>query len=332
MIDETVNIDEKYMKRALQLARMGSSGAHSNPMVGAVVVHGDKIIGEGYHQCYGSHHAEVNAVNSVSDKNLLKESTLYVTLEPCAHYGKTPPCVDLVIASGFPKVVVGTVDPFGKVNGLGIKKMKDAGIEVITGVLEEECRQLNEKFFTAHEKHRPYITLKWASSSDGFIARCVDGKPVSVPLSTPATQVLVHKLRSENDAIMVAAGTVMADNPLLDTRLWPGRNPIKIVLDSRGDVPSDSRLLTEGRIICFSDVKRQDLPTGVEIITDVDTHDLAAVMERLYEKGITSVLVEGGATMLNRLLNQGLYDSIRYETSPMTLGNEGYGLVKTDGR
>lgn len=289
-----MEINEKYMRRALELARHGLLDASPNPMVGAVIVGPDgEIIGEGWHRRCGEGHAEVNAVASVCDKEKLKDSTMYVTLEPCSHYGKTPPCADMIVERGIPRVVVGSPDPFAKVAGRGIARMKEAGIEVVTGVLEDECRALNRKFMTAHEHQRPFVTLKWAQSADGFM----NGR-----ISTPLTSMLVHKLRATHDAILVGSGTVLADNPSLSTRLYAGKSPVKVVLDRRGRIGRDS-LIFEG-------------DTPVIVMNGYAT--LADAMKSLYEKGITSVLVEGGAQILESFMKEGIWDEIRVEVSPVT--------------
>ena len=289
-----MEINEKYMRRALELARHGLLDASPNPMVGAVIVGPDgEIIGEGWHRRCGEGHAEVNAVASVCDKEKLKDSTMYVTLEPCSHYGKTPPCADMIVERGIPRVVVGSLDPFAKVAGRGIARMKEAGIEVVTGVLEAECRALNRKFMTAHELQRPFVTLKWAQSIDGFM----DGR-----ISTPLTSMLVHKLRASHDAILVGSGTVLADNPSLSTRLYAGKSPVKVVLDRRGRISRDSRIF-EG-------------DTPVIVMNGYET--LANAMKSLYDKGITSVLVEGGAQILESFMKEGIWDEIRVEVSRVT--------------
>ena len=283
--------DEKYMRRALTLARHGLLDASPNPMVGAVIVDpSGRIIGEGWHRRCGEGHAEVNAVASVADKELLKDSTMYVTLEPCSHYGKTPPCADMIVRMGIPRVVIGSLDPFAKVSGRGVAKLLDGGVEVVTGMLEDECRQLNRKFMTAHREKRPFITLKWAQSADGFI----DGH-----ISTPLTSMLVHRERATHDAILVGSGTALADNPTLDTRLYAGKSPVKVVLDRRGRVGGSLRLFDSGEVIVLNDYP-----------------SLADAMPRLYERGISSVLVEGGAEVLNSYLADGLWDEIRVEVSP----------------
>ena len=225
-------IDEKYMRRALELARHGELDASPNPMVGAVIVAPDgRIIGEGWHRRHGEGHAEVNAVASVADPSMLRDATMYVTLEPCSHYGKTPPCASLIIEKGIPRVVVGCLDPFEKVSGRGVNMLREAGVEVVTGCMEAECVALNRKFMTAHRLRRPYITLKWAESADGYI----DGH-----ISTPVTSMLVHKLRATHDAILVGSGTVLADRPRLDTRYFVGRSPLRVILDRRGRTGEES--------------------------------------------------------------------------------------------
>ncbi len=284
-------MDEKYMRRALELAAHGELDASPNPMVGAVIVDASgRIIGEGWHRRCGEGHAEVNAVASVADQEALKDSTMYVTLEPCSHYGKTPPCAELIVRTGIPRVVIGTLDPFAKVSGRGVARLREAGVEVEVGMLEKECQELNRKFMTAHRCRRPYVTLKWAQSADGFI----DGH-----ISTPLNSMLVHKLRATHDAILVGSGTALADNPALDTRLYAGKSPVKVVLDRRGRVGNDLRMFSEGETVVMRDYS-----------------SLADAMERLYERGITSVLVEGGATLHRSFIEDNLWDEIRIEVSP----------------
>ena len=279
------------MRRALELAAHGELDASPNPMVGAVIVDASgRIIGEGWHRRCGEGHAEVNAVASVADQEALKDSTMYVTLEPCSHYGKTPPCAELIVRTGIPRVVIGTLDPFAKVSGRGVARLREAGVEVEVGMLEKECQELNRKFMTAHRCRRPYITLKWAQSADGFI----DGH-----ISTPLNSMLVHKLRATHDAILVGSGTALADNPALDTRLYAGKSPVKVVLDRRGRVGNDLRMFSEGETVVMRDYS-----------------SLADAMERLYERGITSVLVEGGATLHRSFIEDNLWDEIRIEVSP----------------
>lgn len=290
--------DIKFMRRCLQLARCGEAGAPPNPMVGAVIVCDGRIIGEGYHRRCGGPHAEVNAINSVKGKDLLSRSTIYVSLEPCAHYGKTPPCADLIIETGIRRVVIGCTDPFAKVNGLGIKKLREAGCEVQVGVLEQECRELNRRFFTFHEKHRPWIILKWAQSNDGFI-----GKDERVILSNVPTQTLVHRLRARSGAILVGTNTALMDNPTLTTRLWPGPNPLRLTIDRNGILPSTLHL------------KDNSTPTVI-----YSHESIEEILADLYARGIQSLLVEGGAKLLQSFIDKGLWDEARIETAPLCLG------------
>ena len=317
----------KYMRRCIQLARCGEAGAPPNPMVGAVVVHDGRIIGEGYHRRCGGPHAEVNAIASVRDKQLLPQSTIYVSLEPCAHYGKTPPCADLIVSSRIPRVVIGCTDPFAQVNGLGIKKLRDAGCEVETGVLEQECRALNRPFFTFHSRHRPWITLKWAQSKDGFIdhIRETAGLPGGIPAPTTGkepgitqgkeaegtaacvfsdalTRTLVHRLRARHQAILVGTRTAIADNPSLTTRLWPGPDPLRLTIDRHGILSPALRLM-DGTA-----------PTVVY------THEsLGEILADLRQRGIQSLIVEGGARLLQSFIDAGLWDEARIETAPFRL-------------
>lgn len=279
-----MEVDELYMRRALCLAGNGLLDASPNPMVGAVLVDpSGKIIGEGWHRRCGEGHAEVNAVASVADTSLLRNATMYVTLEPCSHYGKTPPCASLIIEKGIPRVVIGCLDPFEKVAGRGVRMLKDAGVEVVTGCLEKECLELNEKFVASHRRKRPFVTLKWAESADGYI----DGK-----ISTPLTSMLTHRLRATHDAILVGSGTVLADNPRLDTRLYAGHSPLRVILDRRGRV--------------------MDAVDGTTIIYR-EFSSLNDVLEDLYKRGITSVLVEGGAELHRSFIDSGLWDAMRIE-------------------
>lgn len=302
--------DERFMRRALQLAGCGCYGASPNPMVGAVIVDASgRIIGEGYHHRCGGPHAEVNAVNSVSDRSLLTGSTIYVTLEPCAHYGKTPPCADLIVRSRFRRVVIGCRDPFAKVDGLGIARIKNAGIDVTAGVLEQECRKLNEHFMTAHTLHRPYVLLKWACSADGYLARvdpCNTAATAPVAFSTSLTKTLVHCLRERYDAIAVGRRTVISDNPRLDCRMTGGNAPRPVVFSRSGELPEGSMLSRHpGVIIASGD-------------------DIAVNLGRLYsEYGITSLMVEGGAELLASFIDSGCWDAARIEIAPFSLGEGG---------
>lgn len=301
-----MEIDSRYMARALQLAALGRGHTCSNPMVGAVIVGPDgSIAGEGYHHCFGGAHAEVNAIASVSDPGILRRCTMYVTLEPCSHYGKTPPCAQLLIDRQIPRVVIGSLDPNVKVSGRGVEMLRGAGIEVSTGVMEPECRQLNRKFFTAHTKHRPYILLKWAMSADGYMD-CKRTGGTAARFSNPLTQMALHRLRSEFDAVITGSGTVMADNPRLNTRFWPGNSPRVVVMDR------SKRLSDKYKVL-----RRPDT-----IIIDNST-DLHAAMHHLFEQGITSVITECGPTLLRALIAENLYDEVRIEISPVKLGGKG---------
>lgn len=296
--------DEYYMHRALQLARCGHSGVAPNPMVGAVVVAHDRIIGEGFHQCYGQAHAEVNAISSVRERELLTQSTIYVTLEPCAHYGKTPPCADLIIRSGIPRVVVGCKDNFGKVDGKGIARLRDAGCEVVVGILEKECLALNRAFFVFHGLQRPYVMLKWAQSADGFVdiyRKEGDGQQ-PICFSTPLTQTLVHALRADCDAILIGGRTALLDNPTLTTRLWPGSNPLRVVLDTRGNLPATLTVFSDS----FPTIRYQKT-------------SLEAVLRDLHGRGVQRLLVEGGAATLETFIAHGFWDIARVEFSPQLL-------------
>ncbi|MDE6263507.1 MAG: bifunctional diaminohydroxyphosphoribosylaminopyrimidine deaminase/5-amino-6-(5-phosphoribosylamino)uracil reductase RibD [Paramuribaculum sp.] len=316
-----MTVDSRFMARAVEIARGGLGNVSPNPMVGAVIVNDGRIIGEGYHRKYGGPHAEVNAIASVAeaDRPLLANSTIYVTLEPCSHYGKTPPCADLIIATGIPRVVVGCMDPFVKVSGRGVAKLRAAGIEVVTGILEDECRELNKVFMTAHTLSRPYITLKWAQSRDGFIGAVKDGAKVPVRFSTAASAALVHAMRARHDAIMVGAGTAVADNPRLDVRLFCGNNPVKVILDRSGKAFGGCRSMT-GRVLYFSNVSPQC--GSVEWIECKKDAPLDVVLGELYHRGITSVLVEGGAALLQSFMESGCWDEARVEIAPFDLAPE----------
>lgn len=298
--------DEYFMARALELARHGAGFVSPNPMVGAVVVARGRIIGEGWHRLYGGPHAEVQALRSVApeDRHLLSEATVYVTLEPCSHYGKTPPCADLLVESGVKRVVVAVRDPFPAVAGRGIARLREAGIEVKEGVLEAESRELNRTFLTAHTLGRPYIQLKWARSADGFIGAIdPEGKPAPVALSDALGKVWVHRGRSLADAIMVGTSTVVSDRPRLDVRHWPARrNPLKVSFDTHGRLPAGA--------------------LGADAVIISEEKPLDEVCRSLYkDHGVTSLIVEGGAKLLQSFIDAGLYDEVRRETVSQTLGS-----------
>ena len=302
-LPEMSGADHLYMRRAIQLARCGDARTATNPLVGAVITAHGRIIGEGYHRRYGGPHAEVNAIRSVAeaDRHLLTEATIYVTLEPCSHYGKTPPCARLLIDTGIPRIVIGSNDPFPQVAGRGIRMLRDAGREVVCGVLEEECMALNRRFMTAHTRLRPYIQLKWAQSADGFIAP-LPGKPRAI-FSNPLSMALMHRQRALAGAILVGVNTLIADNPRLDCRLWPGDNPVAATRESPR-IPADSNMMNRHHIL-----RRRDEP-------------LPEFLHRLYEEEkINSLMVEGGAVALQEFIDAGLFDEMRIETSPLTLGD-----------
>lgn len=291
------DIDEKYMRRCLQIAANGLQNAKPNPSVGAVIVAADgRIIGEGYTSAYGGAHGEVNAFASVKPENehLLKESTIYVSLEPCSHHGKTPPCCDLIIRKGVKRVVCGCVDPFSQVQGRGIKRIREAGIEVVVGVLEKECIASNKRFITFNTHQRPYIILKWAQTADGFIGRITSDRKQkeSLAISTPFTKMLVHKLRAENDAILIGRGTFETDKPQLNVREWTGTNPERLLLSA-------------------SMAKESNQPEGWKVFVNI--HDALA---HLYKEKKQSLIVEGGAETLKQFIAKDLWDEIRVETNP----------------
>lgn len=324
-----LKIDEMYMRRCLELAENGRENAAPNPMVGAVIVCNGRIIGEGYHVRCGEGHAEVNAIASVKVPSLLSQSTIYVSLEPCSHYGKTPPCADLIISQHIPRVVIGCGDPFAKVAGRGIKKLRDAGIDVTVGVLEEECKALNCRFMTFQTHKRPYITLKWAESSDGFIDGNRPANEEPVRLSTPFTRMLVHKHRAENQAILVGRKTAQLDNPHLDVRDWYGKNPLRLVIDPDCTLSGHLHLF-DGHVptIVFSDVdkllaKAMD-KAAMKNVTfvggDIRKDALQAIFDYLYQNNIQSLLVEGGADTLRRFIEAGTWDDCFREVTDTDLG------------
>lgn len=312
--------DEKYIARCIQLASNGICNAAPNPMVGAVIVHHDKIIGEGYHIRCGEAHAEVNAIRSVKDERLLKESTIYVSLEPCSHYGKTPPCSDLIIEKGIPRVVVGCIDPFSLVAGRGIQKLRNAGIDVTVGVLEKECRQLIHRFVTFNTQHRPFITLKWAESADGYIdLNRTDGHPYI--FSSLLTSMLVHKRRAEHNAIMVGRRTALLDNPSLTVRNWYGKNPVRIVIDKDLTLPTHLALFDNSvRTIVFTQKQtNHNLSQTNYHILDFSRDILPQIMEHLYDQKLQSLMIEGGSQLLQSFIEAGLWDEAYIEKSEICL-------------
>jgi len=305
-----------YMRRCLELAELAIGNVAPNPMVGAVLVFNDRIIGEGFHQVYGKAHAEVNCINSVSeaDKDLIPLSTLYVSLEPCAHFGKTPPCADLIIQQKIPSVVIGCRDPFEKVDGKGIEKLRAAAVDVETGILEKESTILNKRFFTFHTKKRPYVVLKWAQTADGFIAN--PGPPNDrLLISNAYSNRLVHKWRSQEASILVGTNTAMSDDPELTTRLWPGKSPIRLVLDMKLRLPQKLNLFDRSvRTIIFNSIKDED---DKEIMyCRIGNGDIVEqILDALYQLNIQSVLIEGGAKLLQSFVNAETWDEARIITN-----------------
>jgi diaminohydroxyphosphoribosylaminopyrimidine deaminase / 5-amino-6-(5-phosphoribosylamino)uracil reductase len=306
--------DTKFMERCMYLASMGSGKVHPNPMVGAVLVHEGKIIGEGYHAYFGGPHAEVNAIHSLKDPGILKASSLYVNLEPCTHFGKTPPCTDLILAMGIPRIVIGTPDPNPAVSGNGIALLRRAGRNVISNVLADKCRWLNRRFFTFYEKHRPYIILKWAQSSDGFIDRMrTPFTPIGPTwITNEAARQLVHKWRSEEMAIMAGTNTIEKDNPRLNLREWEGRNPMRIIPDRTLRLPETCHVF-DGSVptIVFTEKYRKSQKNLEFIQLPFNDTVLESILKILFERGIQSLFVEGGARLLQGFIDRKLWDEAR---------------------
>ncbi|MEP4535187.1 MAG: bifunctional diaminohydroxyphosphoribosylaminopyrimidine deaminase/5-amino-6-(5-phosphoribosylamino)uracil reductase RibD [Cyclobacteriaceae bacterium] len=303
--------DELFMKRALELAKLGMADARPNPMVGCVIVHAGKIIGEGYHEKFGGPHAEVNAINDVVHQELLAESTAYVTLEPCSHFGKTPPCADLLIEKKLKRVVVCNVDPNPVVSGRGIERMQAAGIDVEVGLLEDEGNKLNKRFFTFHTKQRPYVLLKWAQTADGFVAReNFDSKWISNQYSRQ----LVHKWRSEESAIMVGTNTAKYDNPSLTVRHWVGKNPTRIVIDRNLELDQSTNLFNGSVETLVFTEKIAESKRNVEFVT-LDELVPKTILGELHKRKLLSVLIEGGAALLHSFIEENLWDEARVFTA-----------------
>ena len=311
------NIEMKFMRRCLDLAARAEGMTFPNPMVGSVIVHNGEIIGEGYHVKAGFPHAEVNAINSVADKSLLKSSTIYINLEPCPNYGKTPPCTELILSKGIPRVVAGTLDSSEDVSGKGIARLKNAGCEVVTGVLEKECRRLNRRFFTFHEKKRPYITLKWAQSADGFLdmerpentsmrPNWITGKP---------ERILVHRWRSFEQAILAGAGTIRKDNPRLNVREWKGNDPVRLILSNSGLLDKESLIFKiNGTNIIFLRNTDADICKAIKVVLNSSDSSAMQIINYLFNTGIQSLLIEGGAKVLEHFISEGLWDEARIFT------------------
>ena len=322
-----MSLDATYMKRALQLAKNGLGSSAPNPMVGAVIVYENRIIGEGYTSAYGGSHAEVNAINSVKDKGLLSKAILYVTLEPCSHHGKTPPCVDLIVKYKIPKVFICVLDPHVKVAGKGIKRLKEAGCKVTVGVLTKECEAHHKRFLTFHKKQRPYIVLKWAETRDGFIApeknkRSPDAQPYWI--SNTYSRLLVHKWRSQEQAVLVGTNTVLHDNPMLNVRRWTGKSPSRIILDKDLKIKGNYHILDKSvKTIIFTEVEdKSQWLNGIDYeVIDFTKNRPQQICEVLHKHNITSILIEGGAKTLKSFIDANLWDEARVVTGKINFGD-----------
>ena len=316
-----MNIHENYITRCIEIAKNGLGTTRPNPMVGCVIVHNNKIIGEGYTSDYGGSHAEVNTINSVKNKKLLRESTLYVTLEPCSHFGKTPPCSDLIINYKIPSIVIGCIDDNEKVAGKGVKKLRDAGCNVIVGILETTCRAHHKRFFTFHNKKRPYIILKWAETIDGFIAPKTKNEKKPIWITNEFSRQLVHKWRTEEHGILVGTNTILEDNPSLTARDWIGKNPVRVVIDKEEKL---SKNLT-----VFNDESETIILTDKNI--DFSQNSAKEICDVLFKNEITSVIIEGGTKTLQTFINANLWDEARVFTGENNL-KEGIRAPKFSGK
>lgn len=308
--------DEQYMGRCIQLAKLGAGDVAPNPLVGSLLVYEDKIIGEGYHQKFGGPHAEVNCIYSVLPENkpLIEKSTIYVSLEPCSHFGKTPPCVDLILKNKIKKVVIGCKDIYKEVSGMGIEKLRNAGTEVVVGVLESDCTDLNKRFITFHTKSRPYIILKWAQSVNGKIG--LPGERIFI--SNDYSNRIVHKWRSEEAAILVGTKTALTDNPALTTRLWKGKNPVRIVIDTELKLPSTLKIFNPDANTFIFNFFKNSTEENLQFIKLETKNIIPEILNFLFELNIQSLLVEGGAKTLQSFIDQGLWDEARIITNENT--------------
>jgi diaminohydroxyphosphoribosylaminopyrimidine deaminase/5-amino-6-(5-phosphoribosylamino)uracil reductase len=312
--------DEIYMRRCFELASHGLGSTRTNPLVGSVIVHEGRIIGEGYHHEYGGPHAEVNAIRNVKDKSLLPQSTIYINLEPCSHFGKTPPCSTLILNNRIPRVVISNADPFPSVSGRGIAALRNAGVEVVEDVLKEEGAFLNRRFLTFHEKKRPYIVLKWAETEDGFIdINRQAGDPVGTNwITDEVARTLVHKWRSEEAGLLVGTNTIIADNPKLNVRRWSGNSPLRIAFDRDGRVPDSSNILDSSQdTLMFTCVQEKYSGRTNSILIDHE-YALEDILKELYDLKILSILVEGGQQILNAFIFEDLWDEARVFKGEMT--------------
>lgn len=314
----------KYMQRCLDLAKLGERRVAPNPMVGSVVVHNGQIIGEGYHRQWGQAHAEVNAIASVKKTDLLRHSTLYVNLEPCSHHGKTPPCADLIVAHKIPKVVIGTIDPFSKVAGRGIEHLRQNGCEVVVGVLEDECHELNRRFFTFHQKKRPYILLKWAETADGFVDIDRSGADHGQPtwITNEMARIAVHKQRATEQAILIGTETALKDNPSLTVRDWFGEQPLRIVADRFQRIDAHSNLFNgNAPTLCVTNFKNNNEQAAEYLIVPNESDLIDSTLEHLYQNGIQSIIVEGGPTMLQSFIDRNLWDEAHVYIGQLSFGS-----------
>lgn len=311
-----MNKHEKYINRCIELAKNGLGTTYPNPLVGSVIVYNDKVIGEGWHKKAGEAHAEVNAINSVEDKSLLSKATIYVSLEPCSHFGKTPPCADLIIAHKIPNVVIGTIDPFAKVAGNGIKKLMEAGANVTVGILEEECHELNKRFFTFHNKKRPYIILKWAETDDGFIAPLAKDEQKPVWITNKYSRQLVHKWRTEEQAILVGTQTVLDDNPSLNARDFSGNNPIRIVWDKSGKINAQFHVKDNSikTLILTENKEFQSTENCIYETCSFDENLIENTLNIIVNHQIQSVIIEGGSKTIQSFIDKNLWDEARIFT------------------
>jgi len=310
---------QSYMQRCLQLAGYGNGFVSPNPMVGAVLVSGDRIIGEGFHKKAGGPHAEVEAIRCTGDEEQLLSATLYVNLEPCSHFGKTPPCTSLILEKKIPRVVVGMKDPFERVNGSGIQLLRENGVEVCCGLLENECRHLNRRFLTFHEKKRPYVTLKWAQTSDGYIG----STEKKIDISNSLSGIYSHKLRHTEDGILVGAGTIRTDNPKLNNRKWTGKSPVRVIIDPNGSLLAQSAYhVFDGsqRTIVITQQEETDYPNSEVIRISTGASFIPEVLSALFDSGLQSLLVEGGARILGMFLESGIWDECHIFKAPLRLG------------
>ncbi|MFV0289304.1 MAG: bifunctional diaminohydroxyphosphoribosylaminopyrimidine deaminase/5-amino-6-(5-phosphoribosylamino)uracil reductase RibD [Mangrovibacterium sp.] len=318
-----MSTNEKYMRRCVELAQLGAGNVSPNPMVGAVIVFNDQIIGEGYHRKYGESHAEVHAINAVQNKESLKHSTIFVSLEPCAHYGKTPPCAELIIKSEIPRVVIGSIDPFAKVAGKGIEMLRAHGVDVIVGVEKDLCDELNRSFFTFHRLKRPHIILKWAQTLDGFIDRDRSNPELGLPtwISNEHSRTLVHKQRTEVDAILIGTNTAFKDNPSLTVRDWSGKQPLRLVIDKNNRLPENLNIKSgDAQTIIFTNVQANDSELVQYVRLNFNQNIIPQMLQWMFQHDIQSVVVEGGNVLLSSFIAANQWDEAH-----VYIGNNWFG-------